>query len=319
VLKPFIDCAGAWADSIILLDDDSTDGSAAIAAQSERVKLLLRKKPPFDESLRRKTLIDEARKIPGRRLIFDLDADEMLSANWAATPEWRLMLEARPGTRFEFDWLELLPGLEQCAVFDKTVAFLDDGSDFIGLKKDSPKVPTTGGETIRLKDIKLLHYLYLDLERLFSRHRWYKCFELMENQKRPWEICVRYQDTSIKTYDAPIVPVEPAWVRGFDWLDQYRSTSNDQTAAYWWDAEVLNYFDRHGTRAFRKLNIWSVDWDRKAALLGRPGHYPDPRSVRERRVHRYIEAHREELKLKRTFRAKVIGRLAHLVLRHLGW
>lgn len=319
VLSQFIESAKSWANHIIVLDDDSADGSGHIARQYDGVKVISRRDPPFDEDVRRRILIDEARKIPGKRLIFNLDADEMISANWNRSPEWSFMLDARPGTSFQFDWLELLPGLKQCAVFDKVVAFVDDGSEFRGLKKDSPKIPNTTGERIRLRDIKLLHYVFLEPQRMFSRHRWYKCLEYIEHKKSPWEICVRYQDTVIKTYNAPVIPVRKEWVSEYQWLDEYKSPEDQSEKVYWWDREVIKYFDTYGTSRFEKLNIWDVDWNRKAQLLGRTGNYGDPRSRVETWIHRYIAKHRAELKLGTNLTSRLINRFAKSVLRSLGW
>lgn len=319
ILKHFMESAKLWADFIIVLDDDSADGSADIARQYDCVKVITRRNPPFDEDLRRRILIDEARQIPGKRLMFDLDADEMISANSTGSPEWNLMLDAPPGTSFHFDWLELLPGLEQCAIFDKAVAFVDDGSEFRGRKKDSPKIPATTGKAIKLKDIKLLHYIHLDPQRMFSRHRWYKCFEYLENGKRPWDVCVRYQDTAIKTYNAPVVPVRQEWITGFKWLDEYKLTRANTQRVYWWDQEVIKYFDKYGLRRFSKLNIWDIDWNEKARLLGRTGSYRDPRSRLEVWVHRYIAKYREELKLGTNTVSRLVNRFARVALRKLGW
>ena len=45
ILKHFIECARLWADFIIVLDDDSADGSAAIARTYDCVKVISRRNP----------------------------------------------------------------------------------------------------------------------------------------------------------------------------------------------------------------------------------------------------------------------------------
>jgi hypothetical protein len=298
ILNNFIECANAWADVIIVGDHDSTDQSAMIAQQYDNVILVSLHNTSFDRGLRRKILLDEARKIPGKRLIFSLDADEMISANWSTSPEWALMLNGQPGTRFQFYWLEIMPGLREAAIFHKLVAFMDDGTEYIGTLKHEPLIPATNGEIINLHDIQLLHYDLVEPERMFSKHRWNKCIEIIEYGKRPWPMCIMYQDTKIKNYDAPIISVKKEWLKGYEWLEEYRLGHEHMGKCYWYDQEVLDYFDKYGTSKFRKLNIWDIDWNKKAHLLGRMGNYDDPRSRYEKWVHRFKKI--RSLKMKQT-------------------
>lgn len=319
ILKNFIESAKTWADVIIVGDNRSADDSVAIAQNAGCRVIDLG--PTFGEHNRRKRLIDEARKIPGRRLIFALDADEALSTNWSQSLEWSQMLNAAPGQRFSFDLIEPLPGLEKCSIgpYPVELAFLDDGVEFRGTEIHGPRIPSAGPLT-KLSDIKLLHYIAIDPERMFSRHRWYKCLEYIEHKKRPWEICVRYQDVNVKTYDSPIVPFERRWTDGYTWLDDYRSKVNTPQESYWWDGEVLNYFDQYGPDRFRKINIWDVDWNKKAEQLRRnAGRYEDPRSPGEKLTHRFIQKHREQLKLKRELPFKLVDKLAKTALKLSGW
>lgn len=174
-------------------------------------------------------------------------------------------------------------------------------------------------EVVHLKEIKLLHFIDVDPERMFSKHRFLKCYEYLENGGRPWRICITYQDTRIKSYDAPIISLREEWIAGFNWLDEYRSRKENAGLCYWFDREVLNYFDKYGVKKFRKLNIWDVDWNQKAQLLNRRGHYQDPRSAYEVSVHKFIENHREELKIKQNFEWKAVRLFGKTVLRALGW
>ncbi len=322
VLNDFIKCAQRWADLIIIGDHNSTDQSAQIAQQYDKVKVVPIDNPMFDEGYRRKILWEEARKIPGKRLIISIDADEMISANWAESAEWEQMLTAPPGTRFRFDWLNLMPGINEAGLFDQMAAFVDDGTDFQfhNVKIHTPRIPDSASEIVHLKDIKLLHYVHIDSERMFSKHRYLKCYEFMETAMRPWRVCITYQDTKINNYDAPIIPLQKNWIDGFAWLDEYKSTGGgSRERRYWWDEEILNFFDLYGTKKFRKLNIWDVDWNRKAQMMGRTGNYSDPRSRFEKWIHNYIERHRENLKLRKELKWKIIFRLGILVLRPFGW
>lgn len=82
--------------------------------------------------------------------------------------------------------------------------------------------------------------------------------------------------------------------------------------------QVLDYFDRYGVDKFRKLNIWQVDWSKKAQLLGRSGNYSDPRSLFEKWVHRFIEANRENVKMNQGRKWRAVRRFGETVLKSMG-
>jgi hypothetical protein len=124
----------------------------------------------------------------------------------------------------------------------------------------------------------------------------------------------------MKTYDAPLLPVKEEWLKGYTWLDEYRAESKNSEKCYWWDGAVLNYFDQYSVDRFRKINIWDVDWNKKAELLGRQtGAYRDPRTVNDKLVHNFIKKYREELKLKKRLPFKLVDKLAKTALRPSGW
>jgi len=322
ILGNFIESALQWADYIIIGDHDSKDNSAEIASKYDRVRVIPIQDPSLDRGRRRKILIDEARKIPGKRLIFTIDADELISSNWVGSPEWERMLDAPPGTQFEFDWIEIFPDTKEgSAVFCLTVAFMDDGTEYVnqGTEIHESRMPPTRGEKIKINQIKLLHCDNIDPDRMISKHRWYKCVEYIELGKRPWPLCIMYQDTRLKTYYTDIKPLDESWFSTYDWLQEYFSNSKDPERYFWYDEDVLDYFDTYGVARFRRLNIWNVDWNEKAGKLNRIGKYEDPRSMFDRVIHGFIEKHREELKIKQDIKWKAVRFIGKTGLRALGW
>ncbi|MGO9019219.1 MAG: glycosyltransferase family 2 protein [Syntrophobacteraceae bacterium] len=320
IIEHYIESARSWADLIIIGDNGSTDNTVRLAQQFDFVKVI-NVGSAINEHNSRYMLINEARKVPGRRLIFALDADEMISANWASSSEWNLMLTAPPGTRFVFDWTELFPGLEQAALYSMPAAFVDDNTEFRGMPVHSPRLPFSDGEVVKLKDIKLLHYLWIDPEHALSKARWKKCRDYIKKFDRPWNICIRYQDGEMKTYDQPIVDVDEAWISGYKWLNAYRAGSKQSNLdkTFWYDIEVLNAFDEYGTDRFRKINIWDIDWNKKALLLGKKDNYTDPRSKLEMLLHKFIRKYREDLKLQKSFFFLLTYRLGRKALGPFGW
>jgi len=108
-------------------------------------------------------------------------------------------------------------------------------------------------------------------------------------------LIIEIEDNEIKIQGLPVVPIDEKWLKGYTLLDDFRSKRENTEKAYWFDEEILNYFDRFGIGRFSKVNIWDIDWNKKARLLGRQGNFSDPRSGYEIWVHKFIEKHREDL------------------------
>jgi hypothetical protein len=98
----------------------------------------------YDEAQRQALLIEGARRlVPGRRLLIALDADEMLSANWRSSPEWRAVCHA-PRHECLVRWINLRPDLRSCWLtgVHRPFGFLDDGaSRHQGTQIHSARVP----------------------------------------------------------------------------------------------------------------------------------------------------------------------------------
>src|SRR5215510_5602039 len=184
ILDRFLQCASLWADHIIVADQMSDDNSREIARSYPKVELIDNPSPTYNEVDRQKLLLNAARSFSGPRLLLALDADEMLTANFLTSPEWKSVLEAPMGTVFYFTWANLLPGAQSywSPSYALPLGFMDDGSDHVGTKIHSRRIPIpSGSREIKLQDIKVLHYQYTNWERMESKHRWYQCWERRNN------------------------------------------------------------------------------------------------------------------------------------------
>jgi hypothetical protein len=295
ILERFLRSAELWADRIVVADQGSSDGSREIAAGFSKVTLLDNHVPAYDEGARQRLLLSGARRIPGRRVIVALDADEILSADFAATPEWAAVRAAPSGTILTFDWINVLPGFTSAWIPPEKVpfGFVDDGSDHRGDRIHSTRIPVRADSPVlQLDDLKVLHLQYTDWSRMKSKQRWYQCWETLEHPtKRPIQIYRQYHRMD-GFPAAEIHPLSPRWLSGYERRGiDIRAASED--AVYWWDKEVLDWLARHGAPRFRRLDVWDVDWAEIAARLGRavaPASVRDPRSAFERAVHRWLEA-----------------------------
>jgi glycosyltransferase involved in cell wall biosynthesis len=318
ILPRFLECASAWADHIVIADQGSTDGSREIARRFPKVHLIENSDDDYNEGARQRLLLEAARRIAGRRLIIALDADEALSADVLSSPEWQAALEAEDGTVIRFDWVNLLPGLQSCWIPPEPLALglVDDGSEHHGERIHSTRVPAPdGAPDVVMRDVKALHYQHASPRRMRSKQRWYQCWERVNHpRKRPIQLYRQYHqmDGVPRSWSRP---VEPGWLAGYEdrGIDMRAVLDGE---AHWYDGEVLDWMAEHGVSAFRRLDIWDVDWLELARLTGRelpPEASRDPRSRFERAVHAWLQ------RTQRTRAGSRHVRLMQRLLVPLGW
>lgn len=293
ILERFLRCAGLWADHIIVADQGSSDGSREIAARHPKVRMIRNPGEIVEEGSRQELLIAAARELPGPRLLIALDADEMLSANFAVSPEWPTLLAAAPGTQIYLERGDLYPFCQDIGVFHSPwlFGFMDDGRPHTGRFIHSPRVPQDEhGPKLYLADIKVLHYQYTDWARMKAKHRLYEVAEAIKDPRRgAISIYRQYHHMDAPNpWRAPI-PRE--------WLAAYERAGIDMTSAqidgrYTFDADTLARLAEHGPRRFAKLAIWDVDWVALARVHGvtQPERFADPRTSLEKRVHAWLAA-----------------------------
>ncbi len=268
ILHRFLQCTLLWADHVIIADQNSDDGSAEIARSYSRVTVVENSDPTFSEVERQKLLLRAARQIPGPRLLMALDADEILSANILESPEWKSALQAEPGTVVELAKVNLkepntyfLHSAEDAKAW-LPFGYMDDGAEHEGAVIHTCRIPEPpNAPRFRLNDVVLLHLNSCNVARNESKNRWYRCFERITFPEKSVVQITRLYDWEER--------LQPKWkIRPIrdEWVAAYREQGIDLTRfeaepVYWWDWEILRMFKTHGTRLFRYLDIWSVDWE----------------------------------------------------------
>lgn len=294
ILERFLKCASLWADHIIVVDQQSTDGSREIAQRFPKVILVDNPSKTFNEPERQQHLIAEARRIPGPRLLVALDADEFITANVLNSPEWETALQAGPGTLISFDWPYAYKNRGRFSYFqlpkELQVGFVDDGSPHRGNTIHSPRVPAPpGGPKLRMEGIKVMHYCLMDPERVASRLRWYQCWEQLQLKRRPLAL-YRFYYALAYVPDRVVKPVPPEWIQGYE-EQGIDMTSVNCDGKYRWDRDILQFFQEHGTEKFKRLPIWDVDWGRvhEEFYPGQPKpRLLDPRSRLDKLAHEWL-------------------------------
>jgi hypothetical protein len=317
ILDRFLKCTSLWADHIIIADQFSEDNSRSIAQNYQKVTLLNNPSKAYDEQARQKLLLKAARKIKEPRLIVALDADEILTSNFFKSMEWKNVLSAPKGTVIRFQWINIRPDFKTYWSPDGALpmGFIDDGSEHSGNLIHSPRIPIANcSNTITLKNIKCLHYQYTNWDRMKSKQRWYQVWERINNPHR----------SSIEIYrqyhHMDIIKNENIKSLNKDWLLGYIKNGIDMTIdnhdeVFWYDREVLKFFDYNGTKKFRREAIWDVNWEQLANNLGKTLNafqYKDPRGRNERYIHMWLKKTQDASN-------KLSVRIIQKILRQLGW
>lgn len=316
ILEKFLKAASLWADHIIIADQFSDDDSREIAGRFDKVILIRNPSAEFNEPERQQLLIEAARKIEGPRLLVTLDADEFLTANFHDSKEWEFIMHAPPGTVIRFRWVNLRPGLKKYWSPDTHFpwGFMDDGSEHSGALIHSTRIPLPQESMkIDLEEVRVLHYQYTDWERMASKHRWYQCWEILNRPGRSAFGIYRQYHHMYEVQDSVLMEVRE------EWFDHYLAENiavKDirKDGYYWWDREVLGYFQRYGTGTFRKLDIWDTDWKRMADHFGMAGIAAnnDPRSLLDKMIHRLLKAATDDS-------PGILNRALLKLLRLSGW
>lgn len=318
ILDRFLRCASLWADHIIIADQGSTDGSREIASRFPKVMLVENQSHEFSEAVRQRLLLDTARSIEGPRLLIALDADEIFTSNLLVSDEWNKLLRQKTGTVIKLQLANVLPNMKSYWAPDIFFAwgFVDDGSKLAAERIHSVRVPVPYGAPIfHLNEIKVLHYQYTDWNRMKSKHRWYQCWERINNTSRHAIDTYRQYHHMYAIPETDMHELPPQWFAG------YEARSIDMTTVvkerlYWWDEEVLKYFNAHGTRRFRQEAIWDVDWDDIACSYSldhsRHDLFSDPRTLFEKGVHYWLEK-------TQPISERYYVRFVDAILKKIGW
>ncbi|MDD5658865.1 MAG: hypothetical protein PHR39_02485, partial [Actinomycetota bacterium] len=242
----------------------------------------------------RQILIDQARKISGAKLIFAVDADEILTPHILAEGELEQFCESVPGTVFMANFVNICPDMTHYWNGPNMIplAFFDDGSPYIAEKIHTYRnICPKNSLKINLKNVKIMHYQFTDWKRMISKHNWYQCWERINRPQSAISIYRNYHHMySVKKCDMHKIPEE--------WFENYRRYGIDiktviKNDFYYWDKKVIKYFDEYGTNFFSKEAIWDFDWKEIAKNWNysekQSDEFRDPRSIFQKMVHFWLK------------------------------
>lgn len=289
VLRAFLESTSRWADYIIIADQMSTDGSREIAKEYQKVILIDNKNPDFNEAERQALLVAKAREIAAGRdtLLWGLDADEILAANFRETEDWRHIINSIPGDVFWFKWAEICPDQKHYWLSPTTYypwLFHDDGKEPHGnyvRNMHSMRIPYPIEEKqmYYVNDFRVLHLAYLNPYRTQAKKRFYMFVDWEMNQRSPVNVVRSYSQTKIKetVNDIPADFLYSVEKNGFS-IDELVDLNGEKS---WFDDYIISRFSRHSFDSLRRLPIWDSDFIHIH-------HLHDPRTVWDRIVHWYL-------------------------------
>jgi len=290
-LDVFLKCTSLWADQILILDQNSTDGSREIALKYPKVKLLENSSESYDENERQKLLINEARKIEGAKILIALDADEIFSANYIDTEDWNRILSSQPGDVFGFQWANIISDKKHFfpSTFYFPWLFHDDGitehKNYVRWMH-SMRIPyptKSDAYYYKVNDFKVLHFSWIDKKRFDSKNRFYQCLvTLKEPQMHFVTIYRSYHSSKVKVF-----PIETEWIKNYNVANYSVLDMLDLTeTVYWFDLNVKEQLIKYGFKRFKYLDIWDYDWIVK---MRTHIEIKDPRAWWIKIIHRYLQ------------------------------
>lgn len=258
IIEKFLKAASIWADHIILSDQGSTDNTTKIASQFPKVSVIDNSKlHDLNEREYRLPLYSEARKISGKKLLVLLDADEFLTPNFDDL-EWKTMIEAPVGTRFIFNWYNIQPNLNSYFIMNQyPFAFIDDGTEYdcgiihcsrVPLSKDKP--------LIKLNSINVLHFQFVNWERMELKHMWYRMYEkIIHPQKNAIRIWREYHyEKNLPIDNVKVFMLPKEYLFGYHKYG-IELTSVLKLQEKHWDDRMIKYIAENGWNRFKRVDV----------------------------------------------------------------
>lgn len=319
VIGTHLQAASQWADSIVVGDQKSTDGTREIVRQFDKALLADNAADGYDEGERHRVVFDSARKLyhGEKKILLAIDSDELLSANWRTSPEWDAIKKLPPGSGIYAKWVNVNPDFRTWFPLGGhfIIGVVDDGK--ISHSPGQFHVPRLQQDPTKpklfLDDIRLIHLQYTDPQRSASKNNAYQLQEWLVNPRRPVRLFRRFNAT-LTVRPGTAQNIRPQWIDGFgvegvDW----KAIRIDKS--YRWDRLVVEAILKQGEAFFRRLDIWDTDWNAIADFHGIDRHrheISDPRSWLEKRIHRFLRTTQPAM-------GNPGVRTIQLLLRCMGW
>lgn len=282
ILEYTLECASLFFDHIIVADQNSTDRTPDICKKFPKVVYIKNELKEYDEGKRRQLLLDAARQFPGNNFIANIAADEVFTAN-ILNPERfeKLVQDKKPGTAFSFQWVQLWKTADVYrddnsvwSNFYRPFAFIDDRVTNYkpGFAHLSIVPEDLVNDAITIDDIKVLHYQFVDFERMLMKQRWARLLEFGSYTQPTFLKSVILNNKYYITKDEHNMRLAPV---ATDWIKPYPVFIKQTPKESWHVNTSIEFIQKYGAENLRWLDIWDFNWP----------NTPDTRSFIQRWYH----------------------------------
>ena len=285
VIRAFLECNGLWADYIIIADQMSTDGTRDIILEYQKkwkntnltpqtvhnthqcqLIMIDNTNPEFNEAERQRILVAKAREVAAGRdtLLWGLDADEILPANWQETEDGKHIWNSIPGDVFCFKWAQLAPDKKHYgdSVFYPWL-FHDDGvephsTNVRNMHSMRIPYPKEEKQLYYVKDFRVLHCGLLDPMRIAAKNRFYQFVDWELNHRSPILLSRVYGVHRLENQINDIrYDIEPKVIAfPFEFFSRIELGAKHT----WFDDYVKERISKFPMEKLRKLDIWDEDF-----------------------------------------------------------
>lgn len=252
-------------DSIIAIDDNSTDNSVEILEKNSKVKVYHNKeivKNGWAEFNIRQRLLELGREAGGTHFIC-LDADETFTSNFVSISK-KIIEKLQPGQKLAMQWLALWKSTDHYrddhSVWSnnfKDFIVCDDGKishvhpgNTIGVGRTPGLNTDDNWLKLNNKYGAVLHYQFSNWRNFQLKQAWYRISEfLLQGKGSEGSINQKYSIT----LDDP-----NTFVRACpeDWLKNLPKIDINEMTISWHLEKIKEIFQEHNIEKFKNLDIW---------------------------------------------------------------
>jgi len=298
-----------WADEVIVADERSTDGSLEIYNQFKQYPNvhIIENRPKFNFNTPdlRNYMLGLAREFDGKNLIFEMHADEIMSAE-ILNPKVKekLLSKIRPQAAIMMPWTTLwrkpMEYRDDNSIWSRTKSWFgywdDRTAKFEGAYFHGSRVPEKYlANRVDIDFLQVLHYQFVNIGYERSKQALYHVYERnhfpLENIERiNKKYAIAFDERNIKVENIESKHITPWLNLGLQLDEEF-----PEQLFNWRDVEVLRNFKRFGIERYRDLNIWYINWEEKRLEAVKIGYKDipessivDPRNLSTKMAHNWL-------------------------------